>query len=133
MTRRQQLALAVLVPVIVIGCLLIGQALRPGDDDSGVGIGNADDVTTFEYDYVIPTGTAARIESGEQIDIVPRELTVQVGESIRIVNDDAEGHVVGVFYVGAGETLTKQFTAPGELSGSCTVHSAGEFTLRVVA
>ena len=133
MTRRQQLALAVLVPVVVVVGLLIGQALRPGDDDSAVGIGNADDVSTFEYDYVIPAGTAARIDSGEQIDIVPRELTVQVGESIRIVNDDAEGHVVGVFYVGAGETLTKQFTAPGELSGSCTVHSAGEFTLRVVA
>ena len=133
MTRRQQLALAVLVPVVVVVGLLIGQALRPGDDDSAVGIGNADDVSTFEYDYVIPAGTAARIDSGEQIDIVPRELTVQVGESIRIVNDDAEGHVVGVFYVGAGESLTKQFTAPGELSGSCTVHSAGEFTLRVVA
>ena len=133
MTRRQQLALAVLVPVVVVVGLLIGRALRPGDDDSAVGIGNADDVTTFEYDYVIPAGTAARIDSGEQIDIVPRALTVQVGESIRIVNDDAEGHVVGVFYVGAGETLTKQFTAPGELSGSCTVHSAGEFTLRVVA
>lgn len=131
MTRRQQLALAILVPVVVAGGLLIGRALRPGDD-AGVGIGNADDVTTFEHDYLIPTGTAARIESGDQIDIVPRELTVHVGESIRIVNDDIEGHVVGVFYVGAGETLTKQFTAPGELSGSCTVHSAGEFTLRVL-
>jgi len=89
--------------------------------------------TTFEYDYLIPDGTAARIDAGEPIDIVPRELTVQVGESIRIVNDDQEGHVVGVFFVGAGETLTKSFTAPGELSGSCTVHSAGEFTLRVEA
>ena len=76
MTRRQQLALAVLVPVVVVVGLLIGQALRPGDDDSAVGIGNADDVSTFEYDYVIPAGTAARIDSGEQIDIVPRELTV---------------------------------------------------------
>ena len=133
MSRRQQLALAVLVPVVVVGCVLIGLALRPGDDDAGIGIDNADDVTEFEHDYDIPAGTAARIDSGEQVDIVPRELSVQVGESIRIVNDDEEGHVVGVFYVGAGETLTKQFTAPGVLSGSCTVHSAGEFTLRVDA
>ncbi len=133
MTRRQQLLLALLIPLVVVGGLLIGIAVRPGSDDPTVGIGRADAVTSFEYDYLIPAGTAARIESGEQIDIVPRELTVQVGEAIRIVNNDSEGHVVGVFYVGAGETLTKQFTAPGELSGSCTVHSAGEFTLRVEA
>ena len=133
MTRRQQLVLALLIPLVVVAGLLIGNAVRPGGDDTTVGIGSADAVTSFEYDYLIPSGTATRIENGEQIDIVPRELTVQVGEAIRIVNDDAEGHVVGVFYVGAGETLTKQFTAPGELSGSCTVHSAGEFTLRVEA
>jgi plastocyanin len=55
-----------------------------------------------------------------------------VGESIRITNDDSRGHVVGVFYVGAGETLTQSFTAPGVLTGECTVHSSGVFTLTVV-
>lgn len=133
MSRRQRLLLAVLIPLVVVGALLIGRAVRPGGDSAGVGIGAADDVTAFEYDYYIPAGTAARIARGEQVDLVPRELTVQVGEAIRIVNDDDEGHVVGVFYVGPGESLTKRFTAPGELSGSCTVHSAGEFTLRVDA
>jgi len=133
MTRTQRIVLAVLLPLVVVAGLLIGRAVRPGDDGDAIGIASADDVASFEHEYLIPTGTAARIDNGEQIDIVPRELTVQVGESIRIVNDDDEGHVVGVFYVGAGETLTKQFTAPGELSGSCTVHSDGEFTLRVEA
>lgn len=133
MTRWQRLLLAVLIPVVVVAGLLIGRAVRPDDDSTGVGIGNADDVAAFEYDYYIPAGTAARIERGEQVVIVPQELTVQVGEAIRIVNDDDEGHVVGVFYVGPGESLTKRFTSPGELSGSCTVHSAGEFTLRVDA
>lgn len=133
MSRTQRVVLMILLPLVVIGGVLIGRAVRPGDDSDSIGIANADGVDSFEYDYVIPDGTADRIEAGEQIDIVPRELTVQVGDSIRIVNDDADGHVVGVFYVGAGETLTKQFTAPGELSGSCTVHTSGEFTLRVDA
>lgn len=133
MTRWQRLVLGVLVPLVVVGGLLVGRAIRPGDDSTGVGIGSAADVTAFEYDYFIPAGTADRIDEGERVDLVPRELTVEVGEAIRIINADDEGHIVGVFYVGAGETLTKQFTAPGELSGSCTVHSAGEFTLRVRA
>lgn len=133
MTRAQRLLLAVLIPLVVVGGLLIGRALRPDDRSTSVGIGDADDVIEFEYDYVIPAGTAERIDRGEQVDLVPRELTVRVGEAIRIVNDDDDGHVVGVFFVGPGETLTKRFTAPGELSGGCTVHSAGEFTLRVDA
>jgi plastocyanin len=132
-SRRQQLILAVLLPVVVVGALLVGRALRSGDDSTGPRLTAAESGAVFEHDYTIPLGTADRIAAGETVEIVPRELTVKVGESIRIVNDDDEGHVVGVFYVGAGETLTQRFTAPGELSGACTVHSGGEFTLRVVA
>lgn len=133
MTRIQRTLLLALLPVVVVGGLFIGRTLRPNGGDDRVRLANTDDSATFEYDYVIPPGTAARIAAGDTVDIVPRALTVRVGESIRIVNDDEEGHVVGVFYVGAGETLTKRFTAPGELSGSCSVHSDGEFTLRVEA
>jgi plastocyanin len=129
----QRAVLLALLPIVVVGGLFIGRALRPNGGDGGIGLTNTGDAATFEYDYVIPPGTAARMAAGETVGIVPRALTVQVGESIRIVNDDDEGHVVGVFYVGAGETLTKRFTAPGELSGSCSVHSDGEFTLRVEA
>ena len=131
MNRVQQLVLIVLVPVVIIGALLIGRASV--DDPEGVQVADASDAATFEHDYTIPLGTAERIEAGEVVEIVPRELTVGVGEAIRIVNEDDEGHVVGVFFVGADETMTQRFTAPGELSGACSVHSEGEFTLRVVA
>lgn len=134
MNARQWLVLAVLVPAVAIGSVVIGRAIRDdGSPESAIQIAAADDDDTFEHQYVIPLGTAARIDAGEQIEIVPRELVVRVGEAIRIVNDDDEGHVVGVFFVGAGETLSQRFTAPGVLSGECTVHSAGEFTLRVEA
>jgi len=103
------------------------------DGGDGIGIETADGVAAFEHDYVIPDGTGERVDAGETVEIVPQVLEVEVGESIRIVNEDDEGHVVGVFYVGAGETLTRTFTSPGELSGSCTVHSGGEFTVRVTA
>ena len=132
MNRVQQVVLIMLVPVVIVGALFIGRA--SGDDEpTGVQVADASDAAAFEHDYTIPAGTAARIEAGERVEIVPLELTVQVGEAIRIVNKDDEGHVVGVFFVGAGETMTQRFTAPGELSGACSVHSDGEFTLRVVA
>lgn len=133
MTRSQRLVLAVLIPLVVVGGVLAGRALRPDAGAAALVVGEADDVTAFEYDFFIPAGTAERLANGEPVDLVPRRLSVRVGETIRIVNADSEGHVVGVFYVGPGESLTKRFTAPGELSGTCTVHSTGEFTLRVDA
>lgn len=133
MSRGQRLAFAVLFPVVIVSALLIGRMLRPDSGSAGVQIASAGDATEFQYDYVIPAGTADRIAGGAEVEIVPRELVVEVGEAIRIANDDDEGHVVGVFFVGAGETLTQRFTAPGELSGQCSVHPSGEFTLLVTA
>lgn len=133
MNRWQYATLAVLVPVVVVGALSLGRWLADDGASDSVGLASAADETTFEYDFLIPSGTAARIDAGETVELVPAVLEVRVGEAIRIVNEDDEGHVVGVFYVGAGETLTKRFTSPGELSGACELHSDGEFTVRVSA
>jgi len=104
------------------------------DDDATDGaprLEEAGEVALVEHDYVIPAGTGDALDAGEDIEILPEVLEAEVGETIRIVNDDDRGHVVGVFFVGAGETLTQTFTAPGEFSGSCTVHTDGKFTLQV--
>ena len=84
-----------------------------------------------DYAYVIPDGTADRIAAGEPIAILPAALDVAVGEVIRIVNEDTEGHFVGIFFVGAGETVTQRFASPGEFVGNCTVHPSGQLTLTV--
>lgn len=136
MNRRQIIVLLVLVPAVIGGGLLLGTALRDADDDTigqGVRIGGADEAGEFAHDYLIPLGTAERIAAGKPVEIVPAELEVRVGEAIRIVNDDSEDHVVGVFFVAAGETLTQRFKSEGVLEGECSVHPSGAFTLRVVA
>lgn len=84
-----------------------------------------------DYAYVIPDGTADRIAAGEPVAILPAALDVDVGEVIRIVNEDTEGHFVGIFFVGAGETVTQRFASPGEFVGNCTVHPSGQLTLTV--
>lgn len=94
-----------------------------------------DDVATdqADYEYFIPAGTAERIRSGETIEILPAELDVHVGETIRIVNEDEEGHFIGIFYVGANETVTQRFASEGEFAGNCTVHPSGRIVLRVAS
>lgn len=133
MSRTQWITLVVLVPVVIISALLIGGMLADDGAGGAVSISDASEETAFDYDFVIPPGTADRIAAGEEVEIVPAELDVHVGDSIRIVNDDSEGHVVGLFYVGAGETLTQRFNSEGVLEGECSVHPSGEFTLVVEA
>ncbi len=84
-----------------------------------------------DYDYVIPAGTQDAKLRGELVEIMPSSLDVQVGESIRIRNDDDAGAMVGIFYVGAGEVVSMRFTTPGTLSGACDVSADGTFTINV--
>ncbi|HEX5631544.1 MAG TPA: hypothetical protein VFY15_07780 [Acidimicrobiia bacterium] len=84
-----------------------------------------------DYEYTIPLGTGERFDAGEVVEILPGEMTVRVGEVMRIVNQDDRQHLIGPFFVGAGETLTQRFASAGEFTGLCTVHPSGEFVLTV--
>ena len=133
MNRAQLAVIAILVPVVIVSGLLLGRSFGDSSDDRRAGIEIADADDEFAYNYTIPPGTAGRIAAGEVVEIVPAELVVKVGEAIRIVNNDSEDHIVGVFFVASGETLTQRFNSEGVLEGECSVHPSGAFTLRVEA
>jgi hypothetical protein len=133
MSTRQWWSLALIVPVVLIGGFVAARQFG-GDGGPSVGmrITDASDVEDVDWFYRIPVGTAERIAAGETVEIVPAELVVELGDTIRIVNDDAAAHIVGVFFVGAGETVTQQFQSVGVLEGECSVHPSGSFSLRVI-
>ena len=85
-----------------------------------------------DYSYTIPAGSGESIDRGEPLDILPDSLEVRVGELFELINEDDRGHLVGPFFVGAGETVRQRFSAPGAFIGICTVHPSGEFVLTVV-
>ena len=103
-----------------------------GDDDaSGPGIANVEGIETATYEFVIPVGAGEALDAGTPLEILPGELNVVVGETIRIVNEDDRGHNVGPWFVGPNETLTQQFASAGEFEGVCTVHPSGQLVLSV--
>ena len=119
----KRIAALALVAVTLTSC---------GSDDPGPlfredGVGGDTD-----YLYVIPAGAGEAIDRGEPLEILPQELTVQVGEVLELVNNDDRGHLVGPFFVGAGETARQRFNAPGTFIGECSVHPSGELILTVV-
>lgn len=110
------IALLLMVPVLVSGC---------GGSDA------ADGPEQPTFSFVIPDGSGERIENGEPLDILPRELQTEIGETIQIVNLDDQAHFLGPWFVGPGETLRQRFLTEGVFEGSCTVHPSGEFTVVV--
>lgn len=118
--------------LVAIGVLGLTAACS-GDETSTPGISGASAEAAADHEFHIPAGTGERLDAGERIEIIPAELVVNVGEVLRIVNDDDRGHVIGAFYVGPGETLSQQFSTPGVLEGECSVHPSGSFSLTVRA
>lgn len=127
LSSRPALRAAALIGLMVV--LAIAGACS-GDDRAEVKV-VTDPSRSVDHDYVIPYGTNNRIAGGEDVTIVPQVLNVKVGDRIRIENQDDYGAQVGIFNVGAGETVTMEFTTPGQLEGACDVHPSGTFTINV--
>jgi plastocyanin len=87
----------------------------------------------YTFDYTIPEGTASKIAMGRDPKVMPTSITANVGDTIRIVNDDRKSHTVGTFYVLAGTTLTYRFTTPGVFEGVCSTNPSDTFILTVLA
>ncbi len=101
-----------------------------GADDE-VAVSEPDAARIADHQFTIVPGTGEAMDRGEEVDILPAELDVRVGQVLEIVNQDDRGHLVGPFFVGAGETLRQQFASPGTFEGICTVHPSGQFVLTV--
>lgn len=119
-TRLAALAISLVAALTLAGC---------GDDE--VTVSEAGSERAADHRFLIPPGTGEAMDRGEPVEILPAELAVQVGEVLELVNEDDRGHLVGPFFVGAGETLRQEFTSPGTFEGICTVHPSGQFVLTV--
>ncbi|MGA7758134.1 MAG: hypothetical protein WBL31_09825 [Ilumatobacteraceae bacterium] len=118
------------IAAVVAGLLLVACGSDSSSEPAAEAIETLDAAT---YEFVIPVGAGDALDAGTPLEILPGELDVRVGETIRIVNEDDRGHTVGPFFVGANETLTQRFSSPGEFVGVCTVHPSGEIVLVVEA
>ncbi len=118
------------IAALVAGLLLVACGSDSSSQPAAEAIEAVDAAT---YEFVIPAGAGEALDAGTPLEILPGELDVRVGETIRIVNEDDRGHTVGPFFVGANETLTQRFSSPGEFVGVCTVHPSGQIVLVVEA
>lgn len=112
--------------VTVLGLALLGSGC--GGTDT---FRTADAATEADLRFVIPAGAGLAADRGEPVEVLPATLDVRVGDVIEIRNDDDRGHLVGPFFVRAGETLRQRFASAGRYEGACSVHPSGEIAITV--
>ena len=82
-------------------------------------------------EVVIPDGTGAAVDAGDDVDVVPSLIEASVGDTITLVNQDSRPHVVGPWTVMPGTEYSFTFTEPGDFSGACSAHP--DKAVRIVA
>ncbi|HUP74483.1 MAG TPA: hypothetical protein VM282_15675 [Acidimicrobiales bacterium] len=78
-----------------------------------------------DHQFVVPAGTAATLDAGGSVDILPRDLEVRVGDRIVVANEDTLTHAVGPWTVPAGDTFAFRFKAVGRYDSHCSLHQGG--------
>lgn len=125
-TVRRSLITGVAVAVLVgslTGCGGGGSTADPaasGTASTAPATSGAPSTTVREgvvHDFVVPAGTFAKLDRGEDPGIIPKRIDVHVGDSIRVRNDDTETVRLGLFNVAPGDTVTMDFNKVTVLSG----------------
>ncbi|MFV0309171.1 MAG: hypothetical protein ACK5OX_15670 [Desertimonas sp.] len=129
--RFGRTAAVVLVCGVLLGGISVAVLTWSGRDDDRLALVGADASSEPTVDVTIPAGTGERLDRGEPVSVLPRRLVVNVGDTIRIENQDDRAHLAGPFYIGAGETLRQTFANAGEITGACSAHPDGQITIVV--
>ena len=87
------------------------------------GCGDDDPPRTVEV--VVPAGTQERLDAGEPVVVMPARIDLQVGDTLRIRNDDEVDQTVGPYFVSAGGEIELTYSVPGRYEGYCPL-SEGE-------
>ena len=118
--------------IVAAASILLAVAGCSGVTDSFEQIDAAAEAVA-DYDYTIPVGAGLALDAGTPLEILPGSFDARVGQTIQIVNEDDRGHLVGPWFVGAGETMRQTFKTTGEFVGDCTVHPSGQIVVTVSA
>ena len=102
--------IAAVVAVLVVPIALIAVLVSTGSDSEGV-----------EHRIEVPAGTWDRIVEGDDLELMPLEMHLDVGDRLVVENFDDRTHVVGPYRVRSGERLVQRFNEPTIIEGECTL------------
>ncbi len=113
--------IASIAVMIVVVAGVIGFALTRSDSDS-----------SELYSFTIEAGTKELLDRGESPpNQPPTDLTLQVGDTLEVINQDSAVHSYSFITVRPGETGRYTFKTPGTYIGACTIGAHTSVTIIV--
>lgn len=83
-------------------------------------------------EIVIPDGTAEQIRQGGGGQLgIPESMQFVVGDTIKVVNNDNENHILGPLWIPAGSSASLKLEAEQHLAYECTFQPDNYFGLDV--
>ena len=117
--------LAFLVPIAAAIAVVFALSGGPAEDPASP--------SGVVWSYVVPAGSQEKADKGMFVeDVLPEQLTISVGDTVTILNEDSVVHSFGPFTVRPGEFQKMTFTEPGYFFGVCTVGGHDTVTITVV-
>lgn len=117
---RRTIAIYVGLAVLIVGAT-IGLSHRLG---AAKGV---------DQTIVIPAGTADRLSAGEDVNIIPADLRLQLRDRLVVVNNDAVAHTIGPFTIPSGQRLVKRLSDVASFSGFCSLHPSGNVSVEIAS
>lgn len=83
--------------------------------------------------FEIPPGTSARRLAGEEVEILPQTIRLQLGlnDVLVLKNSDNVPHIFGPTLVGPGQTFRLPFSTAATYSFVCSAHANGQLNIIV--
>jgi len=121
MSGWEKAIIASIAVMIVVVAGVIGFALTRSDSDS-----------SELYSFTIEAGTKELLDRGElPPNQPPTDLTLQVGDTLEVINQDSAVHSYSFITVRPGETGRYTFKTPGTYIGACTIGAHTSVTIIV--
>ena len=83
--------------------------------------------------FEIPPGTAARIAAGEEVNIFPSKIVIDLRQhdTLIIQNNDSEEVTIGPFRIVPGQRFIQRYWSPGVYELICSVHQGEQLRIEV--
>jgi hypothetical protein len=82
-------------------------------------------------ELVIPNGTAAKVARGESPPTIPDSMTLVVGDTLLVKNNDSVNHELGPLWIPAGSSARLSLDAAESYAYSCSFQPGQYFGLDV--
>ena len=89
------------------------------------------DRTPQEVELVIPTGTAAKVEAGEPVPVIPDEMTFVLGDTLVVRNEDLVEHQLGPLWIPPKTKASLVLDAAQRYAYSCSFKTTRYLGLNV--